>query len=234
MVKGRFLRWCVIFVAAEIAVGHARAADDGKKNPPEEKQQRLIGLLQSDTPPQDKATACKQLAVCGTKDAVPALEALLADEKLASWARIALEAIPGSAADDALREAMGAMQGKLLVGVINSIGVRRDAKAVDGLVQRLTDGDAEVVAAAAVALGASAVARPPARWNDPLPTPRPPLARHWRRAAFCAPNDFLPTAIATRRPGCTTRCAQRTYPSRGFSKRPAGPFSPGTRAASPC
>ena len=39
------------------------------------------------------------------------------------------------------------------MGVINSIGVRRDAKAVDGLAARLKDADVEVASAAAVALG---------------------------------------------------------------------------------
>ena len=131
----------------------APAAAADKSRAAEEKQRKLIAVLQSDAPPQDKAITCKQLAIYGTKDAVPALAALLADEQLASWARIALEAIPDPAADEALREAMGKLQGRLLVGVINSIGVRRDAKAVDGLVGRLKDADAEVASAAAVALG---------------------------------------------------------------------------------
>jgi HEAT repeat protein len=78
---------------------------------------------------------------------------LLADENLASWARIALEAIPGPQADQALREAMGRVQGLLLVGVINSIGNRRDAEAVEGLTAQLKNDDSDVVAAAGVALG---------------------------------------------------------------------------------
>ena len=53
----------------------------------------------------------------------------------------------------ALCEAMGKLKGRLLVGVINSIGVRRDAKAADPLVARLKDADAAVAAAAAEALG---------------------------------------------------------------------------------
>ena len=93
------------------------------------------------------------MAVHGTGDAVPALAPLLADDQLASWARIALEVIPDPAADEALRQAMGKLKGRLLVGVINSIGVRRDAKAVDGLAQQLKDADADVASAAAVALG---------------------------------------------------------------------------------
>ncbi len=48
---------------------------------------------------------------------------------------------------------MGKVQGRLLVGVINSIGNRRDARAVDGLVAKLKDNNADVASAAAVALG---------------------------------------------------------------------------------
>lgn len=118
-----------------------------------EQERELIALLKSDAKGGDKAIACKRLAVYGSAEAVPVLAPLLADEHLASWARIALEAIPGPAADEALRQAMPKLQGRLLVGTINSIGVRRDAKAVDALLPKLTESDAEVVSAAAVALG---------------------------------------------------------------------------------
>jgi HEAT repeat protein len=113
----------------------------------------LLAVLRSDSPAADKAMACKFLAVYGSSECVPDLARLLADEQLASWSRIALEAMPGAAADEALRKASGSLHGKLLVGVINSIGVRRDAGAVDSLVARLTDADADVASAAAVALG---------------------------------------------------------------------------------
>ena len=115
--------------------------------------QQLIAVLKSDAAPAEKAVTCKKLAVYGGKDAVPVLAALLADEKLASWARIALEAIPDSAADDALRDAAGKLNGKLLIGVINSIGVRRDAKAISALTAKLKDANTDVASAAAVALG---------------------------------------------------------------------------------
>jgi len=137
-------------LAIAASSGLVSAADNA---PGEMSQARLIAVLQSDAAPQERAITCKRLAICGTKDAVPALAALLPDEKLASWARIALEAIPDPAADEALRAAVGRLQGRLLVGVINSIGVRRDAKALEILVKRLHDADAEVASAAAVALG---------------------------------------------------------------------------------
>jgi HEAT repeat protein len=83
----------------------------------------------------------------------PALAPLLEDAELASWARIALEAIPGPAPDKALRHAMKKVDGRLLIGVVNSIGVRRDAEAVGGLAGLLKADDPGVASAAAIVLG---------------------------------------------------------------------------------
>jgi HEAT repeat protein len=116
-----------------------------------EKEQ--LEILRSDGPSSDKAIACKKLAIYGSAAAVPDLAKLLPDPQLASWARIALEAIPGAEADEALRRASETLEGRLLVGTINSIGVRRDAKAVEALTLRLGDNNADVASAAAVALG---------------------------------------------------------------------------------
>lgn len=127
----------------------ARAADEQSAV----KEKELIEKLRSDSPAAEKAIACKQLAVYGSKDAVPELAHLLADEQLASWSRIALEAIPGSEAGEALRKAIDSLKGRLLVGTINSIGVRRDAGSVDSLTAQLQQPDADVASAAAVALG---------------------------------------------------------------------------------
>lgn len=134
------------------AISAATAASDS----PEvvaEKQRTLLEVLKSDAPPAEKAITCKRLAIYGSKEAVPALAALLPNKELSSWARIALEAIPGPEAEAALREAMEKVSGRLLVGVINSVGFRRDAQAVGGLVQRLDAADPDVAAAAAAALG---------------------------------------------------------------------------------
>lgn len=116
-------------------------------------EQELLAILRGDAPPADKAMACKRLAVYGSSAAVPELAKFLSDPRLASWARIALEAIPGTAADEALRASTESLQGNLLIGVINSIGIRRDQAAVELLTARLRDKDAEVATAAAVALG---------------------------------------------------------------------------------
>lgn len=125
---------------------------DGPAASPE-KEAELIAVLLSDAPAAEKAIACKNLAIYGSGNAVPELAKLLSHEQLASWSRIALEAIPGSEADAALRKSTEMLTGKLLVGSINSIGVRRDTSAIELLTARLQDADAEVACASAVALG---------------------------------------------------------------------------------
>ena len=114
---------------------------------------KLIAVLKSDASQKDKADACRELARIGNKDAVAPLAALLADEKLSHMARYGLETIPDPAVDEALRDAAGKLQGKTLVGVIGSIGVRRDTKAVDILAKLLDAPDRDVAQAAARSLG---------------------------------------------------------------------------------
>ena len=127
------------------------SAQQPKDSAVEEK--RLLQVLRSDAPAAQKAITCKELAIHGSGAAVPDLAKLLPNPQLSSWSRIALEAIPGEQSDAALRQAAESLRGQLLVGVINSIGVRRDKKAVPILIARLQDGDLEVAAAAAVAMG---------------------------------------------------------------------------------
>lgn len=105
-----------------------------------------------------RAKACQRLAVVGDKSAVPALAALLGEPQLSLYARTALETMPDRSADDALRAALGKVQGKLLAGVINSIGKRRDASAIGALEKLRYNADAEVAGSANAAL---ARIRPP-------------------------------------------------------------------------
>ena len=121
----------VIFLAAWIVMAAASASAADEPNTSSEKEKELLAVLRSEAPAAEKAITCKRLAVYGGKDAVPALGALLPDKELSSWARIALEAIPDSAADEALRDGLDKTKGRLLVGVINSIATRRDAEAVE-------------------------------------------------------------------------------------------------------
>lgn len=151
--KNRSIPWLAsLVVLSSVALVPGRVAAAETVNAAQ-KERGLISLLESQAPPDEKAIACKLLAVYGSDRAVPDLAPLLLDERLASWARIALEAIPGEAADAALRAAIPQLRGRLLVGTINSIGVRRDAKAIHGLVPKLKDPNPDVACAAAVALG---------------------------------------------------------------------------------
>jgi HEAT repeat protein len=172
----RFAAWCVAWSAVAMAAAAAPKGGGGRAAAPTEGEDALIQVLKSDAPPAEKAITCKKLAICGTKAAVPALAALLPNEQLASWARIGLEAIPDPAADDALRDALGKLKGRLLVGAINSLGRRRDAKAVDPLVGLLKDADADVASAAAAALGRIGGERP-AKALEPMLAGAPVAAR---------------------------------------------------------
>jgi HEAT repeat protein len=118
-----------------------------------EREAKALGVLKSDAQQKDKMDACKELTRIGSGSSVPVLAPLLADEKYSHMARYALEMIPDPSADAALREALGKVKGKLLAGVIGSIGVRKDAKAVDALAKLLKDPDPVTAEAAARALG---------------------------------------------------------------------------------
>jgi hypothetical protein len=135
-----------------LAVAGPSSGQDAPK-PAKGAEAELIAVLKSNASREEKAVACRNLALVGTGAAVPALAALLGDEKLGHMARYALEPIPDPAVDTALRNALGKLTGRPLVGVIGSVGVRRDAQAVERLAGLLKDGDVEVAQAAAKALG---------------------------------------------------------------------------------
>ena len=136
------LLFSILMLAAALA-GRSAAADEAE----------LLAVLGSDAGRQAKAEACRMLARVGTAQAVPALAALLEDEELSHMARYALEPIPDPAVDAALRAALGRLDGVRLVGVLDSLGNRRDPEAVPPLAPLLTDADPVVAQAAARALG---------------------------------------------------------------------------------
>ena len=105
-----------------------------------------------------KAKACQRLAVVGDESAVPALSTLLGDSKLSHYARTALEPMSGTSVDRALLEALATVEGALLVGVVNSIGVRRDPEALTALARLRHSEDSEIAAAATAAI--SRIRRP--------------------------------------------------------------------------
>ena len=112
---------------------------------------QLVAVLKSPSSGDfEKAKACQRLGVVGDASAVPALAALLGDETLSHYARTALEPNSSPEADAALRNALPKLKGDLLIGVINSIGRRKDPKALDALA-KLRHGDSLTVTQAAEA-----------------------------------------------------------------------------------
>ena len=115
---------------------------------------KLAAVLQSPgTTLPARQYICLKLRDVGTAAEVPVLAAMLRDPSASDMARWALEAIPERAACDALRAALSSLPNDLLVGVINSVGVRQDAQAVPKLKELAGSADARVQAAALNALG---------------------------------------------------------------------------------
>lgn len=100
-----------------------------------------------------KAIACKKLAFVGGKEAVQPMAALLDHPHLACYARFGLEPNPDPSVDEALRAALPKLKGKLQVGVITTIGVRKDAKALEALTKLMDDSDDQVAGAASASVG---------------------------------------------------------------------------------
>jgi hypothetical protein len=100
-----------------------------------------------------KAIACKKLAFVGGKDAVQPMAALLSHPQLSCYARFGLEPNPDPSVDEALREALPKLSSRLQIGVITSIGVRKDAKALDLLTKLIDHADPQVAGAAAASVG---------------------------------------------------------------------------------
>lgn len=117
-------------------------------------EERLAAVLAADAPYDARQMACRLLMLAGSAACVPALSALLADEKLAHMARFALERIPAPEAGRALCDALPKVKGSLKVGMISSLGSRGDEAGVSALQALLGDTDAAVAGAAAQALGA--------------------------------------------------------------------------------
>ena len=131
----RRLTGSVVLLSAIVALATmAQAADSDNAS----KEKELIEKLRSNSPAAEKAIACKQLAVYGSSQAVPELAKLLPDERNLPRGRGSRSKrfLVRKPAKRCARR-LDSLKGRLLVGTINSIGVRRDDAAVDPLTVRL-------------------------------------------------------------------------------------------------
>src|SRR5579872_7134132 len=111
----------------------AVATAHGKADAQKDLETRLLAALTSDISRDAKDFVCRMLTLVGSAASAPALAGLLADENHSHMARYALERIPAAEAAQALREAVSKVNGTLKIGVISSLGSRRDASAVSVL-----------------------------------------------------------------------------------------------------
>ena len=116
-------------------------------------EQRLLKLLESDATLAGKDVACRHLSIIGGRPSVPVLSRMLLRTETAEMARYALERIPAEDATTTLRGALPKMTGKAKIGIITSLGARRDSGSVPLLKPLLVSSEAGIAEASAAALG---------------------------------------------------------------------------------
>lgn len=134
---------------------------------------------------------CSKLALIGTKSCVPTLAAFLSVPEIASAARNALEVIPDRRAAQSLRDSLPKLQREQKVGVINSLGVRRDADSVRVLSSLLKATDAGIAGAAAAALGEIGSTRAARALRTFQPASPASLRQQWTDACLVCAKRLL-------------------------------------------
>jgi HEAT repeat protein len=130
----------------------ARAA---KANPPvlAQLESRLISFLKSDATADGKKFVCQQLSLVGAAASVPVLADMLVVPATSDMARYALERIEAPEAAQALRAALGKTSGKEQVGIIATLGRKRDPQSTSLLRGLISSPDAATASASLHALG---------------------------------------------------------------------------------
>ncbi len=134
-------------------IDNATVALRGTSGADPEIESQLLAALKGSLSRDAHDYVCRKLAIVGTAASVPSLAALLEAQATSHMARYALERINSPQAGESLRNALRTTQGKQKIGVITSLGTRRDGEAVAALAGLLGDSDRGVSRAAALALG---------------------------------------------------------------------------------
>jgi HEAT repeat protein len=142
-------RWLAYLGALAILSGSNTLLAASKSD----EEDNLIRVLQSNASPAEKDAACARLKFIGTARAVPALSTLLTDDQLSHSARYALEAMHLADAETALLGSLNKTRGLTKIGIINSLGVRGEPRAVPALSALARSSDTPFAFAAARALG---------------------------------------------------------------------------------
>jgi len=118
-----------------------------------ESEKKILSALQSGATLPAKEYLCKKLSEVGGMASVPALAILLMDPETSDMARFALQRIPHPSAGGVLRTALQHTTGKIRIGIISALGMRKEAEAVSALARLTADPDPLTAAAAVAALG---------------------------------------------------------------------------------
>jgi HEAT repeat protein len=100
-----------------------------------------------------KQFACQMLRIVGSARCVPAVGRLLTDSQLSHVARQVLLGLADPAVPETLRKALDTTQGSLRIGIINTIGDRRDRPSLKALAALLDSNDEATARAALNAIG---------------------------------------------------------------------------------
>ena len=134
-------------------IDDAVAATHGDPAARKDLEKRLLAVLKGGAPRGAQDYILRTLRTIGSAECVPVLAPLLTDKDLSHMARYALERNSAAEAAAALRAALPKTTGALKVGIISSLGARRDTASVPSLAALLSDSEPAVASAAAVALG---------------------------------------------------------------------------------
>ncbi len=110
-------------------------------------------LVNPNTTYAGKQEICRILWMYGTDKSIPVLSKLLLNPQLSDSARYALERNKSSLVNRSLRYALGKTSGTTLIGIINTLGDRRDSLSVDALKRYVRNSNPLVSEAAIAALG---------------------------------------------------------------------------------
>ena len=134
-------------------IDDAAVAAHGDPAVSQDLENRLLAALKENLSRDAHGYVCRKLLIVGTAASVPALAGQLGNKEQSHMARYALERMNVPEAGAALRDALGTVSGSQKIGVISSLGSRRDPAAAAPLGKLLRSDDPAVARAAALALG---------------------------------------------------------------------------------
>ena len=112
---------------------------------------KLLAFLKTPASLVARTIASRHLRLIAGETAIPALQAMLTDDKTADLALYALQGIAGAAAERALVQALGVTTGATKIAIVVALGERRSAEVVPALVPLLQQ--PALAGPAAIALG---------------------------------------------------------------------------------